>query len=559
MSPSEFLLIFCGHIWGIGMAAMALYSLFSMIHLKKRLVGAMHLDENVWLCDGIESPFVLGIFRPKIYLPSTLDETALPAILAHERCHIRRLDPAAKLFAWLALCLHWFNPLVWLCFSRFAEDVEMACDEAVTADMSPEERASYTDSLLHLSIGKRPHAAPLAFGEGDPTNRIKRILLFRQPKRAVVTAGICAVVVLAFFLVAEHAHSPHLLGGGYVVDEVLYRNPISSFYISKETAPDYTITGDYHLLQRYNHRDLDIADFTPEEKWEDLGQLQPCDLNQRDLQQMMRYPDLSKNIPRIGKIIDAWYLQSKEGNGPFFLLIQTSAGKTLLAMGYGDFSKRDNTDIHKIYIAWLAHLEPMSGVMVITTDYFELDAYHLTGQNTTTIGKWENHGEGWYLHAFSTEEGGLGFASYQWEGNKKKSQLKDGFLKLMQAAYYPSEKLDNYLLGVTGCYIAPDPIVTKVGDDPAVSLTINRTYDAVFVTNDSVCSVKRTVIAQNGTIINEEEHKLPTDDTIVITWPRMFLFSWAQEEGHNSCSVSYSFLDRDGNILVAASGPIPEK
>ena len=116
-------------IWLVGVCGMMFWSLIGWIRLRRKLIGAMHLRDNVYLADHISSPFVLGLFRPKIYLPSDMECTT--HILLHEQHHIRRMDHWIKVLAFLALSIHWFNPLVWLAFHLAGQDMEMSCDEAV--------------------------------------------------------------------------------------------------------------------------------------------------------------------------------------------------------------------------------------------------------------------------------------------------------------------------------------------------------------------------------------------------------------------------------------------
>lgn len=155
-------------VWLTGTVAMVIYGVVSLLRLRRRLVGAVPLEKSVYLADHISTPFVLGLFRPKIYLPSALPEGERGYILLHERHHIRRLDHAVKLLAFLALCVHWFNPLVWLMFVLLGRDMEMSCDEAVMKKLGEAVRADYSASLLRLATGRKIIAgAPLAFGEGD--------------------------------------------------------------------------------------------------------------------------------------------------------------------------------------------------------------------------------------------------------------------------------------------------------------------------------------------------------------------------------------------------------
>ncbi|MCD8343167.1 MAG: M56 family metallopeptidase [Oscillospiraceae bacterium] len=119
------------YLWLAGVTAMAVYAAVSYIRLRRALTAASPLRDNIYLTDGIASAFVLGLFRPRIYLPSSLDAREQPYIIAHERCHIRRGDHIIKALAFAALCVHWFNPLVWLAFILSVRDMEMSCDEAV--------------------------------------------------------------------------------------------------------------------------------------------------------------------------------------------------------------------------------------------------------------------------------------------------------------------------------------------------------------------------------------------------------------------------------------------
>lgn len=184
--------------WLSGMALMAVYSVLSMLRLRRRLVGATPLQDNIYLADHIASPFVLGVLRPKIYLPSVLSKEEQKYIILHEQYHIKRLDHLVKLLAFLALCVHWFNPLVWLSFFLAQRDMEMSCDEAVLQTLGVHIRADYSASLLSLSTGRRVvGGTPLAFGEGDAKSRIQNLLAWNKPQKWVVAlaALVCVAVV----------------------------------------------------------------------------------------------------------------------------------------------------------------------------------------------------------------------------------------------------------------------------------------------------------------------------------------------------------------------------
>lgn len=170
-------------VWAMGLLAMAGHGFVGFFRLRKKLVGSVEIRQGVYLADGIDTPFVLGILHPQIYLPSGISIEQRPLILAHERYHIHRFDMLWKLLGYLALCLHWFNPLVWVAFVLAGKDMEMSCDEAVLRKLDSAQRADYASALLRLSTGRRTIAGtPLAFGEGDTKGRIKNMAKWKKPK-----------------------------------------------------------------------------------------------------------------------------------------------------------------------------------------------------------------------------------------------------------------------------------------------------------------------------------------------------------------------------------------
>ncbi len=193
-------------VWLAGCLIMAAYAAASLIRLRRRLVGAVHLRGEVYLADHIDMPFVMGIFRPKIYLPSFLTRKERAYILCHERQHIRRGDHIFKGLAFLALSLHWFNPLVWLSFHLAGKDMEMSCDEAVLKRMGPEVGADYSQSLLRLASRRKRFApSPLAFGGGDPKRRIQNLLSWKRPGVWVTAAGTAVCLILGIFCLGNPA------------------------------------------------------------------------------------------------------------------------------------------------------------------------------------------------------------------------------------------------------------------------------------------------------------------------------------------------------------------
>jgi len=195
MNPMQVLLWIAQIVWLVGIAVLLVYSVISLLQLRRRLIGAVRLRDNIWLANGIESPFVMGVVRPRIYLPSTLTERERDYIILHEQTHIRRCDHIIKILSFAALCVHWFNPLVWTAFVLSGRDMELSCDESVMKYSGEDIKQEYSASLLSLATGRRLFAAtPLAFGEGDTGGRIKNVLNFKKPSRVIV---IVAVVLVA--------------------------------------------------------------------------------------------------------------------------------------------------------------------------------------------------------------------------------------------------------------------------------------------------------------------------------------------------------------------------
>lgn len=187
-------------VWLTVGGALAGCSLVQYIVLRRKLREAAPYRGEVYLSDSIATPFVMGVIAPKIYLPSDTPKAERRFIIAHERHHLHRGDPLWKLLGYLALCVHWFNPLVWLAFFLGGKDMEMSCDEAVLNCLGEDIRADYSQALLRLATHKRLIAGmPLAFGEGETKGRVRNMARWRRPK--VWVSGICAVLCLAVLAV----------------------------------------------------------------------------------------------------------------------------------------------------------------------------------------------------------------------------------------------------------------------------------------------------------------------------------------------------------------------
>ncbi len=185
-------------IWLVGIAGMLGYSLVAYLLLRKRVAVSVAVEKNVFLCDHVDSPFVFGIFVPKIYIPSGIEKDKLPYILAHEKAHIRRKDHWWKPVGFVLLSIHWFNPVLWMAYILLCRDIEQACDEKVVAGMSAEDKIGYSQALVTCSTHRRLIlVCPVAFGEVGVKTRIKGVLSYKKPAFWIILASIVACVVVA--------------------------------------------------------------------------------------------------------------------------------------------------------------------------------------------------------------------------------------------------------------------------------------------------------------------------------------------------------------------------
>ena len=187
-----------GWVWLIGLAAMLAYALVSYLRLRRRVSASIPLRENIYVCDEVPSPFILGIVHPRIYLPSALDEAQRGSVLSHERAHLARRDHWWKPLGFALLAVYWFNPLLWLAYTLLCRDIELACDERVLRGMDAGQVKDYSSALLACSVPRRMLAAcPLAFGEVGVGARVKNALRYKKPAFWVVAASVAVCVVVA--------------------------------------------------------------------------------------------------------------------------------------------------------------------------------------------------------------------------------------------------------------------------------------------------------------------------------------------------------------------------
>lgn len=379
-------------LWLAGILGLLIYSLHSLGKLRRQLIGATPLRGTAWtaslashqdktfilssidgkaslnkaslgnaslaevyLADHITTPFVLGLVRPRIYLPSSLPEENRSYILTHEQHHIRRLDHVWKLLAFGALCIHWFNPFVWLAFVLSGKDMEMSCDEAVLHRMGDGIRADYSSSLLTLATGQRIFAStPLAFGEGDTKDRIHHMLHWKRPHTWIIVAAIVACLILAVSLSTDPSRQTDFFGARYTVKEILYDAPQYSFSYTVDTAPEFTITSDHVLLMR-GHVPMESNQTDTDSQWKNINGLYKVDYSRQELYALFDplYCNAHEKLDQVKVIYRAEPFNVSAS--VFYLVMQTKKGDVLLAQGYG--KEGDDT----MHVRWLFQLEQVSG------------------------------------------------------------------------------------------------------------------------------------------------------------------------------------------------------
>ena len=211
-----------GWVWLIGLGAMLLYALTSYLRLRRRVSVSLPIQDNIYLCDAISSPFILGVVKPCIYLPSGLDEVQRQNVLSHERAHLARRDHWWKPLGFALLAVYWFNPVLWLAYTLLCRDIELACDERVIRTMDESAVKTYSTVLLACSMPRKAViTCPLAFGEVGVKERVRNALHYKKPAFWVVAASVAVCVVVAVCFLTDPEHETMKWAKNLRVDDVV--------------------------------------------------------------------------------------------------------------------------------------------------------------------------------------------------------------------------------------------------------------------------------------------------------------------------------------------------
>lgn len=389
-NPTQFWSFLLSRVWLAGMVGLLLYGLISTLLLKRQLATATLLEGNVKQSERVASPFVLGLFRPVIYLPYHIPEGDLDYVLAHERTHIRRLDHWWKLLGFVLLAVYWFHPLMWVAYVLFCRDLEGACDEKIIRTLNLEERRGYSTALLNCSIRRRSVApCPLAFGEAGVKSRVKAVMSYKKPAFWMVIIALAACIIAALcFLTNPKSHQPSLAG--------LYRYEGDGF------GGDFTIT--LQADGSFTYYEGGLSSYIGDGKWSVSGDILTLEdesgaaiVNRFRMEgdELIFQAKDSTNFIYVKVADGSVFSKNNEVNNPFPSTLSAEVHGTTISYGSKTYnlSQRNNsinaiTNQYQIgnYLIFEGHTGPKNGVYFIfniVTQTFEPD---LQGANLTWYG-----------------------------------------------------------------------------------------------------------------------------------------------------------------------------
>lgn len=260
-TPAKKLIDIGATVWLCGTAGMSVYGLASYALLKRRVREAVKQDKRIFICDNVSSPFILGAFCPRIYLPSYVSEADAEMVIAHEQAHIKRKDHLWKPFGFLLLTVYWFNPLLWVAYVMFCKDIESACDEKVIKKYGLQIKKQYSEALLNCSVsGKWVTACPVAFGETSVKSRIKGVLNYKKPAFWIIIIAVLACIATSLFFLTDPLSKetsgdilPKLEYEAYTYtldSESPYPREVATVYLEK-SGNHFTYGYETYILQEY--------------------------------------------------------------------------------------------------------------------------------------------------------------------------------------------------------------------------------------------------------------------------------------------------------------------
>lgn len=318
-------------VWIVGIAALLIYTIISFLRLKGKIGTAVLLRDNIYQSEAVVSPFVLGVIKPKIYLPFNMNGQDMNHVIAHERAHIRRKDHLWKPLGFLILTLHWFNPVVWFGYILLCRDIELACDEKVVKELNNEQRADYSEALLACSVNRRMIAAcPLAFGEVGVKDRIKSVLNYKKPAFWIIVVAIVVSITVAVCFLTNPVNSS-VYNSRYETGKCLYSYVVSADKETKSNELVFDITSDGKVYKTFGVGTTD-----------ELGVLKESDYTAEELEAAIKNQDAKLNIGNIKnayELSDCIFLQ--KSNGTVYLVQFFSDGRIMSVFKLNKIDKND--------------------------------------------------------------------------------------------------------------------------------------------------------------------------------------------------------------------------
>jgi len=531
-------LLFGKYAWAAGMACLLISSTVSYSKLHRKLLASVKLKDNIYLADDIDSPFVTGLIHPKIYLPSSLPETERHFILLHEQYHIRHGDHIVKLLSFIALCLHWFNPLVWAAFILSGKDMEMRCDEAVLRTLGTDIRVAYSASLIRLSTGRRMIAGtPLAFGEGDTVGRVKNIAAWKKPAIWVTGIAVAVCTLAAVCLITNPINrETTVLGAEYRIAEVLYHTQ-ESYNRTDNDTPSICITADLCLWVRDDGME-----------WTFVGQMEPYALDGKELKEYTAWEKGWRRKYRTDEITDAYILHipNDQWTGMMYIAFRAKNGDLLLGYGAEDISERGQGPSDDSSFFCLYRLESTFSRTHLSGTFHERSLAQRVGGDVEIFHTWSDARipgymiVGFYADNSPYREGtqvpspamsDMGYAVFYHDKNRS------GYRLLQYQVYKDAAKAEN------GIFYCDAPAVLDLHGE----MIPDRTFDIVLLNNDSI---EKAVC-----IWNYPDGSEKTEVQSHLTGHNMVLFS--RENGKDGCSIRHYFYDENGTRISEESGENP--
>ena len=311
VNPLQVMAIISSYVWLLGLAVMLIYTVVCYGLLRRKMRFAVKSESNIFESENVGSPFILGIIRPKIYLPFGLSEENRNHIIAHEKAHLKRKDHLIKPIAFLILSVYWFNPLMWVAYVLLCRDIELACDEKAVKALEAEKRREYSLALLQNSTRRRMIAAcPLAFGEVGVKQRVKSVMNYKKPAFWVIVVALIASVVASVCLLTNPVTADDIKEGYYLERDRIYSERVTDYVTENIYGVGFAETPYLYVIE--NGITMDV------------GELQKSDLDNERLDSFT-FLDMAPELDRItvAYVARNWDSESERENCTLHYLVKT--------------------------------------------------------------------------------------------------------------------------------------------------------------------------------------------------------------------------------------------